>query len=83
MLALGAGLEALQAPGDTEFKALIITGFEVQAVVVRHTTPVATVEAAAADQVEGRGNGLMALVGEYQEHLLAHGPGDLLEEPQR
>src|SRR5271166_3145233 len=50
VLSLRARLEALQLVFDAIFDALVITGFEMQAVIVAAGTPVAAVKGVGADE---------------------------------
>ena len=53
VLALGAGFHGLQAALDREIDRLIITGLEMQVLVVLDAAPVPAVQRLGADQVEG------------------------------
>jgi hypothetical protein len=63
VLALGAGIETLQALRNRVFNALIITKLKVQLVVLSGAAPVAAVEGIAAVKVQGASNGLVVFVG--------------------
>jgi hypothetical protein len=54
-----------------------------QAVEVLKAAPVAAVEGACADQIEGGGDDVVAVLGQHQEEALAHRLADRLEEGQR
>ncbi len=53
VLALGAGLDTLQAVRDREIDGLVVAHFKVQAGMVLRGAPVASIEAVAADHMEG------------------------------
>ena len=52
VLALGAGFDARQSGGDSEVDRLIVANLEMQRGVMFYRSPVAAVEAIAADKVE-------------------------------
>ena len=70
MLALGAGLEYTDAPGNTVIDTLVITGLEVQGVVITVGTPVAAVQRVLACKKHGGGDVLSLFLGEYHEQVL-------------
>ncbi len=61
VLALGARLEAPDAPLDAELDPLVITGLEMQAVVLGSRAPIAPVERLGLPEEYGGGDGCLAL----------------------
>ena len=80
VLALGAGIEALQAMADGVLHALVETGFEVQPIKLRQATPVAPIQAVAADQAKGHGYGAAGLMGQHHADHLRHAFGQQAEK---
>ena len=60
MLALGAGLDALQPSGDGEFDSLVVAGFEVQEAMLLAAAPIAAIERRVAKDVQ-RGTDIPAV----------------------
>src|SRR6266550_3972669 len=83
VLALGAGLEARDAPLDAELDPLVIAGLEMQAVVVRVRSPVAAEERLLAPEEDRRGHHRAAVHGELHHERLRHGARRLAEEGTR
>src|SRR3990170_2200040 len=80
MRALSAGLDAAKAMGNGVLDRLIIAELEVQARVMLDRAPVAPVQAIAADQVQGAGDGAAGALGEDQETTVRHGCAEQREK---
>ena len=80
MLALGAGIETLQALGDGLVHTLVETGLEMQAVEFGQAAPVASIEAVATDQAEGHGHRPAALARQHHADRARHALGQQAEE---
>src|SRR5579863_4429163 len=80
VLALGAGVEMLQALADAVFDALVVAGLEMQAVELLFRAPVATVECVAASKADSGGH--RCAVQEREAHYQACWQGflQLIEE---
>ena len=81
VLALGARLEASDAALDAELDALVVAGFEMQAVVVGGGAPVAAVQCVLSDEKDRRGNhGVRRCSASFTISASRQRAGDLAEE---
>src|SRR5262249_2760414 len=83
VLTLGAGLEALDAPLDTELDTLVIAGLEVQAVVVGRRAPVASEERLCAGEKDRLPDYGAPAQGELDHQGPGHAARGLAEERAR
>src|SRR5690606_34358659 len=80
VLALNAGLELREPLANAVLDPLVIAGFEVQAVEIGETAPVAAVERADGVEADRGGDRRPLVPSEDHEHVLRHRPRDLGEQ---
>jgi hypothetical protein len=83
VVALGAGLDALQAMGDGIVDGLIVAGLEVQEGVALQAAPVAAVERVVALEIERATDRAAVGLGHHQHDLVGHGRTQDVEERAR
>src|SRR5579871_999344 len=82
VLPLSAGFEALQSLLDAVLDALVVAGFEMQAVKIAAGSPIASVQRLAADKENGHRDRFRADARDLQHHLRRDRARDALEEIQ-
>src|SRR5260370_5707818 len=76
VLALGAGLDGLQAAPDRKIDGLIVADLEMQKRVMFDRAPVAAEQRIGADEIDGAGDPAAVAPGHHQQHVLGHALAD-------
>src|SRR4029450_9264712 len=79
VVALGAGLDALQAVGDGVVDRLVVAGLEMQEGVALQAAPVAAIERVVALKVERAADRAAVGLGHHQHDLVGHGRAEDVE----
>ena len=80
MFALCAAVEALELVLDGVVYALVVAGFEVQAMEVFARAPVAAVQSVVAAETNGGGDGMGLMGGELHHDALGHAGSNVFEK---
>src|SRR5579859_4769581 len=80
MLPLSARIEVLKPVADAVLDALVVAGFEMQAVELLLRAPMAAVKGICAPHADGCGHGFTDMEGEDHQQRLRQGAAQLLEE---
>ena len=77
VFALSARLETLQALSDAIFKTLIVAGFEMQAIEIGPTPPMAAIQRGVVAKADGPGDFPVPVLSQHQDQAPSQSRGDL------